>query len=210
MGLTLDLGERVELVPMDPHCQDITVALYRQDGGQQPEYLVHSYSRLEGVRERVEFLARALEKLAGAERTDVRLRFSCGSAHQAGAKRGFLEACKLPSTAALEPRPLRALDKRSGRNIAVASLGAGVYQVTGDGPEEDKSKRVEAIAAGFRKLAEMSPVEGSADRVAFPCGQIHDALVGLLLVRTLNLRAVLREEEAAASRGQLAAPSQQK
>ena len=209
MALTLDLGKRVELVPMDPHCDSVTLALYRQEHNGQPQYLVHSYSRLEGVGERVEFVAGALVTLAGAERVDGRLRFSCGAAHQAGTKRAFLEACKLPPTAAVEPKPLCALDKRSGRNVAIVSVGAGLYQVTAEGPEEGKAARVEAIAGGLRKLAEMTPVEGSPDRAAFPCGQSHDTLVGLLLVRALNVRAALREEEAAASRGQLVAPSQQ-
>ena len=59
------------------------------------------------------------------------------------------------------------------------------------------------------KLAEMDEVSGTLDQVVFPCGQVHDALVGLLLVRAPNVRAVLREQEAVASRGVLAAPSQQ-
>ena len=210
MGQTLELGGRVELVPLDPHCSDITLALYRQDREGQPEYLVHSYSRLEGAAERVEFVARAVQILAGAERVEGRLRFRCGAAHQAAVKRAFLEACKLPSTAVAEPKPLRILDKRSSRNVAVMGLGGGLYQVTADGPEEGKSARVEAIAGGLKKLAEMTPVEGSPDQVAFPCGQVHDVLVGLLLARALNVRAVLREEEMTASRGMLAAPSQQK
>jgi hypothetical protein len=45
--------------------------------------------------------------------------------------------------------------------------------------------------------------------VSFPCGERHDALVGLLLVRAQNLRAALREEELTATRGILAAPSAQ-
>jgi hypothetical protein len=45
--------------------------------------------------------------------------------------------------------------------------------------------------------------------VAFPCGAEHDALIGLLLVRAQNLRAVLREEEMQSTRGVLSAPSAQ-
>jgi len=46
--------------------------------------------------------------------------------------------------------------------------------------------------------------------VVFPCGRPHDELMGLLLPRALNARAALREEEMAASRGMLVAPSAQK
>jgi hypothetical protein len=55
----------------------------------------------------------------------------------------------------------------------------------------------------------MSKSETEPAQVAFACGQSHDALVGLLLVRALNVRAVLREEEVQATRGTLAAPSTQ-
>ena len=43
----------------------------------------------------------------------------------------------------------------------------------------------------------------------FACGHDHDELVGLLLGRALNVRAAMREAEAAAARGVLAAPSAQ-
>ncbi len=55
----------------------------------------------------------------------------------------------------------------------------------------------------------MMPIEGSPNQVAFSCGQSHDALAGLLLPRALNVRVALRDEETAAGRGVLAAPSQQ-
>jgi diacylglycerol kinase family enzyme len=63
------------------------------------------------------------------------------------------------------------------------------------------------VSNGLKKLAEMSAAEG---RLAFGCGMPHDLLTGMLLPRALNVRAVLREEEMAATRGVLAAPSAQK
>ena len=45
MGSTLDLGRRIELVSMDPHCSNITIGLY-DSAGDSPEYLIHSYSGL--------------------------------------------------------------------------------------------------------------------------------------------------------------------
>jgi hypothetical protein len=59
------------------------------------------------------------------------------------------------------------------------------------------------------KLGEMTPLQQTADRIAFACGQPHDSMVGVLLIRALNVRAVLREQEMTASRGILAAPSAQ-
>jgi hypothetical protein len=59
------------------------------------------------------------------------------------------------------------------------------------------------------KLAQLDFDDGERSIVKFPCGQNHDALIGLLLLRAQNLRAVLREEEMKASKGVLAAPSAQ-
>ena len=46
-------------------------------------------------------------------------------------------------------------------------------------------------------------------RLRFRVATHYDALLGLLLVRAPNVRAIVREQEMAASRGVLAAPSQQ-
>jgi hypothetical protein len=210
MGLTRDLGKRIELLSMDPHFHDITIALYRQDHNGRPEYLVHSYSRVEGAGQRLESIRQAIRVLGQLEQVNDWLYFSCGSAHQAAARRAFLEACKLPPGGAIEPRPLVALDKKSRRNIGAVSMGAGGYQIGADGPEEGRTARIEGVVGGLVKLAEVIPLPGTPGHVAFPCGQAHDALIGLLLPRAFNVRAILREEEAAGGRGMLVAPSQQK
>ena len=51
MGKTIDLGRRIELVPMDPHFHNISIALYRQEAGDGPVFQVHSYSNQEGARQ---------------------------------------------------------------------------------------------------------------------------------------------------------------
>lgn len=210
MSMTLDLGKRVELVPMDPHFHDISLALYRQEHAGRPEYLVHSYSRREGAQQRLESVRHSMANLGQLVLEGDWLHFACASEHQAAARRTFLETAKLAPGVPAAPKPLTVLDKKSGRNITVASLGSGAYQVTSDGPEEGKSARIDAVTGGLVKLAELVPVEGCAGQVKFPCGKSHDALIGLLLPRALNVRAVLREEESAGGRGLLVAPSQQK
>ena len=67
MGETIDLGRRIELVPMDPHFHNISIALYRQEAGDGPVFQVHSYSNREGARQRLEFVARAMAILGGLE-----------------------------------------------------------------------------------------------------------------------------------------------
>ncbi|MDP6982586.1 MAG: hypothetical protein QGG05_05825, partial [Candidatus Latescibacteria bacterium] len=85
-------------------------------------------------------------------------------------------------------------------------------------PAEDAdngARRVGVIVNGLRKLGDMLAVEDADgqllnDCVSFACGHDHDALVGLLLQRAPNVRALVREQEAAAARGVLAAPSAQR
>jgi hypothetical protein len=208
--MTLDLGKRIELVSMDPHFRDITIALYLQDHAGRPEYLVHSYSHLEGASQRIESLRRSMALLGQLVLSADWLHFACGSAHQAAARRTFLETVKVPPDVTAAPKPLTVLDKKSGRNITALSLGGGRYQITADGPEDGKAARVDGVVGGLVKLAEVELVEGGRGQLAFPCGKPHDALIGLLLPRALNVRAILREEESAGGRGLLVAPSQQK
>ena len=213
MTLTADIGERFELVPMDALCGNISIGLYRQFRGMGSEFVVHTYSRREGARQRAEFVARAMATLGGMELNSdnpLRLWFPCHAQHKMAVRRVFLEACKLDPANEFAPRPLAILDKKSGRTITVTSLGGGVYQVTADGEEEGKTSRVAAVAAGLTKLGEMTSVEQPPERISFSCGKAHDAMIGLLLIRALNVRAILREEEMMASRGVLSAPSAQK
>ena len=170
MSRILDIGERVELVPMDMHFHDISLAFYQKEKRKGTRYLIHSYSRMEGINDRITFVRDSAKILGGLEsREDGSLYFSCESEHLAGAKRIFLEACKIATGDKVHMLPLEIDDKKAGCRILISS-----------------------------------------GKVAFPCGHAHDALIGLLLKRAPNVRAVLREQEAALTRGVLAAPSQQK
>jgi hypothetical protein len=211
----MSVGHRVELVPMDAHCRDITVALYRRDDAEVPIGLVHTYSRDPDAAARVAFLARAMVVLGGLEpvrdrdeRPSDAFSFACCAWHTAAIKRLFLEAAKLSSADEPLVRPLETIDSKSGLTIRVVPLGAGQYRVTADGDTDEAAARASSVASGLVKLAEL---ERSEDQtvVGFPCGWDHDPLVGLLLVRALNVRAVLREAELTASRGVLVAPSAQ-
>ncbi len=210
MGQIVDIGKRVELVPMDPHFHDITIALYQQGQDENPLFLVHTYSQMEGAQKRIQFAVEAMTHMGNlVENTHRLLRFPCGAAHQLACRRTFLESCKLSPNDPVEPRPLQILDKKSRLTITVNSLGNGIYQVMADGEGRRVDRRISAIAGGLMKLGEMEEVDGTLDKVAFPCGHSHDALLGLLLVRAPNVRSIVREQEMAAARGILAAPSQQ-
>ncbi len=211
MPSILNIGRRVELVPIDTHFKDITIGLYRQQVNDTAVYRVHTYSRLDGAINRIQEVMKSMCILGGMQETsDGLLCFPCGEKHEAACRRVFLEACKQASDSPVEPRPLHILDKKSQLTISVESVGNGIYKVSSNGEGRSAVRRITAIAGGLKKLGEMdTDAENSDDRVAFSCGHSHDALVGLLLVRAPNVRVILRQEEATASRGVLTAPSQQ-
>ena len=202
--------KRVELVPMDSHCADISVGLYHATDGDGDVGLVHTYSTKPEAAARVAFLADAMRILGGLESANgdpALVRFPCLAWHSLAARRLFLEAAKHDPAQPLAPRPLAVPDTRTEQTIRLEPLGSGRYRVRADGGTEDVPSRAPAIAAALAKLAELQTDEGEV--VAFPCGQEHDALIALMLTRAQNLRAVLREEEMKASRGVLVAPSAQ-
>ena len=211
MGQIVDIGRRIELVPMDSYFHDIAIALYQQQTTIGPSFLVHTYSRIEDVSQRIQFVVDAMQTLGGMELTESRLlRFPCGTDHQLACKRVFLEACKSDPMQLVESRPDTIFDKKANCDMTVLSYGNGRYQVTANGDESGKERRVSAITGGLIKLGDMIAVdEEKSDQVAFSCGCSHDALVGLLLVRAPNVRAAVREQQMTASRGVLSSPSQQ-
>ncbi len=195
---------------MDGRFHDISIALYRRDHEGGRSALVHTYSSKDGAHERAARVAETMAALGGLDRVHdepAAVRFRCAGWHESAIRRVFLEACKADPALPPEPRGLETEDRRTGQRITVEPLGDGSYRVRADGATDDEPSRAPAAANGLAKLAELVPEDDVT--VLFPCRTDHDALVGLLLARALNVRAVLREEEAASARGVLVAPSSQ-
>ena len=209
MGRTLDIGRRIELVSMDPHCQDISIGLYEQRQG-KPTYLVHTYSGKPEAGERIDFLVRTMKTFGGLESDgNGLLCFPCGERHELAIKRVFLDGCKVDPLGEAGAHPLRIFDKRSRCDVTAVSRGQGIYELRIEGNPDTGPRRVTAIARGLARLGEMRTDQSYTNRVSFACGQSHDALVGLLLIRAPNVRAAMREAEMMAARGVLSAPSAQ-
>ena len=214
MGRLLELGERMELVSMDPHFHDISISLYRNAGeGRASGFLAHSYSGRDGAAGRLGYVMQAMAVMGGmapAPGRPGRLAFACGAEHRAAVKRLFLEACKRATGTRVAAQPMRIYDKKNDLTIDAMNVGNGRYRLAAAGGDanEKAAQRVDGVTRGLIKLAELE-AGTQAGEARFPCGHGHDALVGLLLGRALNVRAAMREAEAAAARGILAAPSAQ-
>ena len=253
--LRTDLGWRIELVPMDQHYGEISVALHRATAAAgAPAYDIHSYSSKPGAADRLAAILQMMVELAGMERcpeAPLRVRFACGDAHERAARRAFIEACKANPAQPATQRPFAVFDRKTEATIGVQPLGNGVYRAQGAAGAVASSvaarfgaaqsgtppsgiaqtgaahtaagsagasqmvdprllRRVATMAGGLAKLAGMEPVPGTVDQVRFACGTDHHHLIALLLRLALNARGVLREQELAAARGILAAPSQQR
>ena len=207
---TIELGRRIDLLSMDPNFHDISISIYRTNDGDGATYLLHSYSKRQGTQDRLEFLAAVMQTTGGmvtANDTPLSLRFACGHAHQTALKRLFVESCKVKLGMEPARRELMVLDKKNDLTIRADVLGNGRYRCSGDRDGAREQRRVLALAAGLGKLAELG-VENQ--EVQFPCATDHHELIKLLLTRALNVRSALREQEAAATRGVLSAPSQQR
>jgi hypothetical protein len=199
---------RVELVGMDPQCDDISVALYRRTATEAPVGIVHTYSEHAGAGERVVRIAEIMRTLGGlddAGEGGAVVGFPCGTWHANAAKRIFLEAVKADGATAIEALPLAIVDRKTGQTITADPLGSGAYRLLAAGVEEGVPSRAVTAGRGMRKLAQL-PDSDDDVAFAFPCGHDHHALVGMLLPRAVNVRDTLREEEQYAARGLLTAP----
>ena len=210
-GHLKSIGRRIELVAMDGHCHDITLGLYKQASADGTSFQIHTYSSREGAAERVRFVAAAMAVLGGMQVDEVpRYEIAVSAAaepHRVACRRIFLESAKLPTNAPLQPRPLEVFDKKKRKTIRVTSLGRGEYLARTEGNVGTHDRRAAVAVLGLVKLGNMEAVPDTSDRVRFGCDTSHDAAVGLLLTRALDVRAALREIESQAARGVLAAPS---
>jgi hypothetical protein len=201
------LDRRIELVSMDRFCDQITIALYGAGDGLAA--IVHSYSPRPGVPDRLAWVAQAMRVLAGMSGVERSVAFECGAWHERAVRRAFLEACKADPAQPVAPRPLEVFDTRTNQAVAATSLGGGAWRVTSVAAVGAAASRASSVAAGLVKLMDVE-ADSADDRVIrLPCGAPHERLVGLLLPRAINVRAALREQEQAAGRGVLVAPSAQ-
>lgn len=216
MSRLVQHGRYLDLISMDKHFHDISIALHVREEGNTHQFILHTYSRLSGSRERIRALADLLVALGGMERIDPKgdlLCFPCGALHERGVKRLFNEVVALSPSTPPQAGPLSLKDPKTGGTVRVEPQndpqGGWTYQIRADGKPEQTERRVAEVTGGLCKLGDLERVVGTRDRVRFTCGRDHRGVVGVLLPKALNLRSVIAAEEAELRRGLLLAPSAQ-
>ena len=149
---------RVELVPMDPYCADISVGLYRSDGAEGRWVSCTRTAPAPGSSERVRVSRpcdvgsrRARRGEDDGSPDPLRLQHLACLGREAAVP-GGREAGSLRPGA---PRPLEVPDTRSEQTIRIEPLGNGAYSVRAEGVTEEAPSRAPAIAAALVKLAQL-------------------------------------------------------
>jgi hypothetical protein len=196
-------GSCVELVPVDPHFQHISLGLYVRDG----TCTVWTFSQKPGAQERVEQVRDRLVAqggLAPVEGSHNQVRFPCGYFHRRAVKVLLARAVGQKPGQSPAGGRLSIGDTRSALILNVEGRqekSGWVYRVSGEGEAPNIPMRLRMVAAGFVRYGEMEKV--SDTEVTFPCGRRHDELVRLLLPYSRNVSAVEGMMEAEARRGQM-------
>ena len=198
-----ELGDCLELVPMDPHFGNISVGLYYKDG----VCSVWSFSRADRVSERLREIRDRMAQLGGVqpvEGRDNQFIFPCGILHMRPVKFLLTQSVTKARDFAQPGGPMTIKDSKSDltlRLTGVETEGCYAYEVSGEGDARNPSLRLRMVVAGFMRYGEMKKVGDT--RVAFPCGWRHDELARLLLPYSRNISAVESMLEAEATRGQM-------
>ncbi len=196
-------GHCLELVPMDPNFENISVGLYVKDG----VCTIWTFSRKPGVEERIEQIRDQLVALGGMEAIEGstnQVGFACGELHERPIKFLMSQAVGKAPDYAPPQGDMVIKDSRSPLTIKVtggAQDGKWVYTVSVEGDAPNPAVRLRMVVAGFLRYGEMNKV--GDNQVAFPCGQRHDALMRLLLPYSRNISSVEGMMAAEALRGQM-------
>ncbi len=196
-------GHCLELVPMDPNFENISVGLYVKNG----VCTIWTFSRKPGVEARIEQIRDQLVALGGMEAiegTTSQVRFGCEQLHERAIKFLMSQAVGKAPDFAPPQGEMSIKDSRSPLTIKVTGSqrdDAYVYSVSVEGDAPNPAVRLRMVVAGFLRYGEMNKVGDT--EVAFPCGQRHDALMRLLLPYSRNISSVEGMMAAEALRGQM-------
>ncbi|MDP7578219.1 MAG: hypothetical protein QGF12_01585 [SAR202 cluster bacterium] len=196
-------GQCIELVPLDPNFDDISVGLYFKDG----VGTIWTFAQNPGVKNRVERIRDQLVALGGLLPVDGaynQISFSCGELHRRPLRFLIMLAVEKspdlkPSEGDIEIKDLKSdlILRADPANIN----GRWIYAIGASGEAKTKPMRIIAVTSGFVRYGEMEKLD--KNQVAFTCGQRHDELMRLIISYARNVSGVQDMLEANALRGQM-------
>ena len=196
-------GKCVELVPLDPNFNDISVGLYVKDG----TGTVWTFYQKPGVEERIRQIRDQLVALGGMvpiEGTHNQVKFPCGVLHSRPTKFLMMQTVEKDPSFSLPEGDISIKDLKSPLMLKVQGNevdGRCVYTIDAEGEAPNKTMRIVGATAGFVRYGEMEKIDN--DTVAFKCGYRHDELMRLLISYARNVSGVEDMLEADALRGQM-------
>ena len=197
------LGDCLELIPIDPYGDDISVGFFEKDG----VITVWSFSLRPGTQERLARIrdrAVALADLEAVPNRPTQFRFPGGRIYRRPLKFLARQAVEKSPHTPVPTGRIQVKDLKSDMTLFATPLesdGRWVYRVDGEGEAKRPALRIRATVSGMERYGEMERV-GETD-VAFPCGSRYDGLVRVLLPYARNVTGTEDMLEAFDSRGQM-------
>lgn len=197
------LGRCLELIPIDPHGEEISVGFFEREG----VITVWSFSQRPGVAERLRQIrdrAVALSDLEPVEDRPTQLRFPGGRIY--GRPLRFLARQAVEKSPHL-PVPTGRIQVKDLKSDMILFAvphrtdSGWAYTVDGEGEARRPALRIRATLAGLERYGEMQRV--GETQAAFPCGSRYDGLVRVLLPYARNVSGTEDMLEAFDTRGQM-------
>ncbi len=197
------LGHCIELVAIDPHFNDVSVGLFIKDG----ILTVHSYSRIEGIEERIEQIRDRCTLLGDVEAvsgTRDQLRLISDLFIERALRFMFITAIERDPSREIDSGRISAPDTKTKLTLFVDGAESGgkyVYTVSAEGSADRPEMRVRATVGGFIRYADCERVD--KNQFAFKDGRRYDNFVRLVLPMARNVSAVESQMEQSDLAGQM-------
>ncbi|MBS57221.1 MAG: hypothetical protein CL735_00475 [Chloroflexi bacterium] len=198
-----NFGSCVELIPIDPHFQNVSIGLYVQNS----ICSIWSFSQKKGIQKRIEHIRNQMIHLGDLEPIQEsfnQAKFPCGVIHQRPLRFLISQATNKNPDFKHPSGNITIQDSKSDLKITATpreNNGSWDYNIEGKGEAKNASLRIKMIVAGFMKYGEM--IKTSDTSVAFECGKNHDNLMKIILPYSRNISSVEGMMETEALRGQM-------
>ena len=198
-----EYGKCISLIPMDPHFEDMSVALYLKD----QIFTIWTFHRAQGYQQRLSEIAEQLVALTDMKLikdSSTQLTFPDEIIPITPLKFAFRFAVEKPYGFSLKTGRIEVRDTKSPLTIIATpnKIDNGwKYTISSEGEYKNTPMRIRAVIRGLSKFGNLEEIDNIS--ACFPSRKRHDKLVRLILPYAKNISAVEDQIEADNMRGQL-------